>query len=461
MSESTEGRDREEAISDLLRQIQQVCGELNVAHARLVALTAQALDEDLWQGWGIRSIEHFLCWQAGLSPSRAKQIAECARRLDELPTVMGEFQTGELSVDQVVAIAERMPSHNDEEVAQFAKCATVSQLRSTLSKRMFGVPAAEEDPEATDDSPLAGEETEPATDPAPESEQATDPAPESELATAAIAEPTLHMGQNGSRFWLHYEAPVETGALVERAITEARDRLFATNPEVSWADALADVCSRALSSAPAARAEHYRVLVHLDTGGSWINQGPAVPPALMAKLVCDGAVRPLWQTEGSPVNVGRSQRIVPERTRALVEDRDRECVFPGCHAARFLEVHHLVHWIDGGPTDTWNLACLCPYHHDAHHRGDFSVTGDADQREGLHFVDRDDRVIHAVGRPIPPSGPLPGPPSGHEYTHPRGEPIHQKWVYFSPPPTRRVTAACSVGARRVIRRVRESAPDPP
>jgi HNH endonuclease len=86
---------------------------------------------------------------------------------------------------------------------------------------------------------------------------------------------------------------------------------------------------------------------------------------LLKKLLCDNRVAPLWETGGYPVNVGRSMRIVPAHTRRLVEDRDRGCLFPGCHGVSFLEVHHLVHWLDGGPTDTWNLGCLCPFQHAA------------------------------------------------------------------------------------------------
>src|SRR4051794_8956638 len=64
--------ERDIAYKDLLAEIARVCGVLNVAHAQLVALTAQAIDEDLWRGWGVRSVEHFLQWQTGLSPARAK-----------------------------------------------------------------------------------------------------------------------------------------------------------------------------------------------------------------------------------------------------------------------------------------------------------------------------------------------------------------------------------------------------
>ena len=437
---------RDAACAELLGEIQRVCGVLNVAHARLVALTAQAIDEDLWQGWGIRSVEHFLCWQAGLSPTRAKQIVEIANRFEELPETVSQFVAGELSVDQMVAVAERVPAHNDEDVAQFAKSATVTQLRSALCKQMFAVPdVGPDDADDADDADDGSTEGAAADVRAAEDAKAReqDRALErrADLIERAQAPAELSMGTDGTRFWLHLDAPVDDGALVEHAITEARDRLFATHPEVSWGDALTDVCARSLTGASTARRDHYRVLVHLDTEGSWINQGPALPSGLMRRVSCDGVARPVWETEGRPVNVGRSQRIVPDHTRALVEDRDRECVFPGCHAGRFLEVHHLIHWLDGGPTDTWNLACLCPGHHARHHRGHFTVTGNADQSGALRFVDRDGRLISAVGRPVVPTGPLPQPASGHEYVHPRGEPMQRKWLYFSPPPAPRRPAA--------------------
>jgi len=134
---------REAGAAELRSELAEVCGVLNVAHARLVALTAQALDQNLWQGWGIRSVEHWLCWQAGVSPSRASQIVAVARRYDELPATMATFTAGELSVDQVVTVAERVPAHNEAQAASFAKCATVSQLRKVLCKQMFTFPEAE------------------------------------------------------------------------------------------------------------------------------------------------------------------------------------------------------------------------------------------------------------------------------------------------------------------------------
>ena len=182
----------------------------------------------------------------------------------------------------------------------------------------------------------------------------------------------LSMGtREGGRFELRFSAPADVGALVEAALAEARDALFgAGTPQVTWADALVEVCARSVGSVVSrSRQESFRVYVHLDAEGGWLTGRPRLPGHLVAKLTCAGSVQPLWQVAGVPVSVGRALRIVPERTRRLVLDRDRGCRFPGCVARAHLEVHHVVHWADGGRTDLDNLAGLCPFHHDEHHRG--------------------------------------------------------------------------------------------
>ncbi len=134
----------------------------------------------------------------------------------------------------------------------------------------------------------------------------------------------------------------------------------------------------------------FRTHNHLDTAGGWLTGRPRLPKHLADKLTRDGIPQPLRLTAGAPVNVGRAQRIVPARTRRLVEDRDRGCRFPGCNATAHLQCHHLTHWADGGPTDTANLACPCPYHHDSHHdshhNGTFTVAGNANDPDGLTFT---------------------------------------------------------------------------
>ena len=48
----------------------------------------------------------------------------------------------------------------------------------------------------------------------------------------------------------------------------------------------------------------------------------------------------------------------------------------------------MVHWAHGGRTDLDNLVALCPFHHDAHHAGEFGIAGDANVPGGLVFTAR-------------------------------------------------------------------------
>jgi len=181
---------------------------------------------------------------------------------------------------------------------------------------------------------------------------------------------------------------------------------------------------------------------------------PRMPAQITEKLTCDGILQPVWHTGGAPVNVGRAQRIVPARTRRLVEDRDRGCRYPGCTATTHVECHHIIHWADGGPTDTWNLCCLCDYHHDGHHDGDFTITGDADDPAGLTFTTR-------AGFPIRP-GPTfttptsPSPPPATPYAGPTGQTLNLGWVTFHEPHQPPEPAPChETGETRALPRPRE------
>jgi hypothetical protein len=250
----------------------------------------------------------------------------------------------------------------------------------------------------------------------------------------------LTIEHRGGRFHLHVDAPAHEGALISAALAEAKDALFqAGHPNVTWFDALTEVCDRAAGGAAPARRDRYRVYLHLDTEGAWVNDGPVVPPCLMRSLTCDGSIVPLWKIEGVPIAVGRARRVAPAHTRRIVADRDRGCRFPGCEATSWTEQHHIVHWADGGTTDPPNLISLCTYHHDAHHRGEYAIAGNADLPDALSFADRHGHTI-SLGRPRPPTDPLPAPPAGHRYQPPTGERFDHSLLSLPEP-----TAAGEVG----------------
>jgi hypothetical protein len=82
-----------------------------------------------------------------------------------------------------------------------------------------------------------------------------------------------------------------------------------------------------------------------------------------------------------PLEVGRSRRVVSAAQRAALVVRDRGCVFSGCdRPPAWCEAHHLVPWLQGGPTDLPNLALVCRAHHRAVHEGGWRLGRDPDGR---------------------------------------------------------------------------------
>jgi Domain of unknown function (DUF222)/HNH endonuclease len=388
---------------DLETRLAAVCGVLNAAHAQLVQLVAEVVECGAWDVPGIRSVEQWVAWKGGFSSARAKQVVEISGRSNELPITLQSFADGEVSIDQVAVVAKYTPARNDAEVAGIAKHATVSQLRAKLgSYWKVVVPVAEPG------EPIMAE-------------------PERlDVVTAFF--------DDDGRWRLHADMSAERGAVLQKALEEAHDALFtAGNTKVTWADALEEVCLRSLATiSSASRTDRYRVLVHLNEDGGWLNAGQHLRDGVLKQLLSNATVQALFERGGRPVNLGRSARVVPNRLAALILDRDRMCRNPLCSATKGLEVHHIVHWADGGATNTCNLGALCRHCHRAHHAGKFSIVGNADNPDGLIFRRPDGTVIEGAAKPTSPVAPL--PPSSKPFVHPTGERWLNRDTWFTPDP---------------------------
>jgi len=99
-------------------------------------------------------------------------------------------------------------------------------------------------------------------------------------------------------------------------------------------------------------------------------------------LACDCGVIPMvLGSESQPLDVGRMHRFVTPGQRRALHARDRGCTFPGCHRKpRHCDAHHIVEWIDGGPTDLCNLTFLCGRHHRLLHLSGWQIRMAADQK---------------------------------------------------------------------------------
>jgi hypothetical protein len=114
------------------------------------------------------------------------------------------------------------------------------------------------------------------------------------------------------------------------------------------------------------------------------------------RLACDASVVVVTEDErGTPLSVSRKQRTVSTPVRRAIWARDRCCTFPGCHRTRFVQAHHVDHWVDGGETTVDNLVLLCWFHHRLLHEGGYRIR--RDYRGEHYFVRTDGRVIPRCG----------------------------------------------------------------
>jgi hypothetical protein len=103
-----------------------------------------------------------------------------------------------------------------------------------------------------------------------------------------------------------------------------------------------------------------------DTGQpAMTDDGLRLSHAAVRRLACDADILPICLgTQGQPLDVGRTQRLVTTAIWLALIARDRHCAFPGCTRPPVMcHAHHITHWADGGPTSLNNLVMLCGHHH--------------------------------------------------------------------------------------------------
>ncbi len=418
---------REAEVAAVEGRVAELMGVINAATAQLVEVVAEAERTLAWEGWGIRSLEHWVTWRCGVSVPRANRLVSMARALPALPAVSGVFEAGSLSEDQAAIVCRHATPGTDAVVAELAPLLTVPQLGRVVAS----IPQPPPDPVDEPD-----EERQPVS------------------STRERRRVTFGHDDDGT-WWLRALLPPDVGAVVEQALAAGRDAEFrdrhpdlergdgaasaAARDRVSWADGLvrlAETGLEALEQGPEGEparpgGERFEVVVHIDADRATptaLHLGPLLPVGIDHLVTCDATVRAVIERLGQPVALGRRRRTVPRRLRRLIEGRDGGCRIPGCGRRHRLHIHHLVHWSAGGPTDPDNLLALCPAHHRLVHLGRLFITGDPTRPDGLEFTD-----LH--GRRLTPAraSPTHGPPVDAArrlgvptplYQNPLGEPLH-------------------------------------
>ena len=109
-------------------------------------------------------------------------------------------------------------------------------------------------------------------------------------------------------------------------------------------------------------------------GDAVTSEGLVMDASAISALSCDSVVQRVVMDGSRVLNLGREVRTATPWQRRTVVARDRHCRAPGCRTqARFCEVHHVDHWIEGGRTDVDRMVLLCGTHHREFHRAGYRM----------------------------------------------------------------------------------------
>ena len=132
---------------------------------------------------------------------------------------------------------------------------------------------------------------------------------------------------------------------------------------------------------------HVNVLVTKDGRAYMPNNVGARSEALVG-LIANADLRvSTVDDDGLIINTGRSSRFAtPGQVNALLTMWGGQCAAPGCTHSRFIEIHHIKEWSEGGMTDLENLLPLCSACHSLVTDGYLETVKDGSD---VHFIYQD------------------------------------------------------------------------
>ena len=364
-------------IEVLDQAIVDLSARINAATYELLVLIREFEDRAGYLKWGLKDAAEWLAYRCDLGRSAAYEKVRVARALRTLPVISESFSTGELSYSKVRALTRVAGDHNEKDLLDFALRTTAVRVEERCRELRFGNDAS------------------------------------IDVASRAYANRSLRFVRNPDRgmMTVTVELPIDAGELLEKALDKARDDSGKGTPEFaseSWstqqADAFVNLVNGYLSGDginESNSSDNYLVTIHVDqTALAGGNGRSAIPIEAAKRLCCDGqAVVLAEDKQGEVLSIGRKSRIVPTAIkRAVLAKHNHGCAFPGCSNHRFLHIHHIEHWSNGGETSVDNLMPLCTRHHPLVHEGRLRV--EKDFQDKWYFV-------RPEGQVIPPNGYLP------------------------------------------------------
>ncbi len=389
------------SIDELAAEICTLAGHINAANHRFLLLVAEFDRRTGWSNHGAQSCAHWLNWKCGIGLGAAREKVRVARALENLPRISAAMASGILSYSKAREITRIGNAGNEDYLLSIAEHGTASHVER-LIRAYRRCQEAEE---------LTREQRQ-----------------------RQHRRVTFRYDDDGSLV-LTCHLPAEVGAMVMKALDVAvegipvrEDVSAGTSKELvpfsaRRADALARVAESFLAhdvlESPGTDRQQIVVHVAAETlrkraaGCCEIEHGPSIAAETARRFSCDASIVALVEDEdGEPLNVGRKTRIISAPLRRLLMARDKGCRFPGCSNARYIDMHHIKHWANGGETKPSNLVSLCRFHHRAVHEAGFAVE---------ILDDGAFRFVKPNGQPVDHISPGCSQPTGDPAQMPKGQ----------------------------------------
>jgi hypothetical protein len=353
------------SIDELANEIFTLSGHINAANHRWLMLIAEFDRRTGWNDGATQSCAHWLNWKCGLAIGAAREKVRVAHALEKLPKISAAMERGNLSYSKVREITRVATGATEDYFLQIAEHGTAQHVEKLVRAYRRCQDAEELSREAR----------------------------QQEERRVYVSH-----DHNGSLV-LHCVLPADVGARVLKALDLALEALppveaptdvpaGTSQPRVPFsvrrADALAVVADSFLAhgAIEARGTDTHQIVVHVaeetlrdkTAGCCEFEHGPSMAAETARRFACDASVVHLLESaDGEPLNVGRKTRTISAPLRRLLTARDKGCRFPGCANSRYVDAHHIKHWVNGGETKPSNLLSLCRFHHRAVHEGGITI----------------------------------------------------------------------------------------
>lgn len=370
--------DRTGGLSAEVLEDQIKCNQLSANHhrARMLDAVGQFDEQGLSEQYGEKSTATWLRSELNLPQATAFEYVRVARGLRKFRLLFEAFESGVMPYSTVRFLLQYLEECNEEQYVQLALSMSFADLQLVLA----GARPKEEDPtepyaraRECDDGMLAFE----ARLPAVAGQKLLTALKLAQLASFGLEDVDPDDLQDPEKV----QKLIDDAAAAEDAVPSEQDRAPRKRTKITMDDIVRsvsrygppekqDVYGALLAMIDMVRANPKSPLrspgvqVNLmvnQFGQCWMPENRSACSEDVRSYLANAMVRlHLLDDTGLTIHVGRSRRFATDgQVQALLAIWGYQCAMPGCSHKRFIEMHHIKEWEQGGMTDLDNLIPLC------------------------------------------------------------------------------------------------------